>query len=237
MDIMKITNGVPCNDFIHTPKAKHNRITYRFVNDDSNTPSACTIRLGDIDPLTGKPITDVSFFTEYYRLVDHQVYANLKASRVDLTPEEKRRFTEEKTAFIKAFEEKYGYRPHRDDIRNALENRWPKTYHLSIQEMVNDEGDSKADQRMDLSEPAPDPFDENIPADIAALRTVAASLTGRMADVYEALLVKYAGGKEKITMTALAEKWHVSVTQICSDRNKIIRMIRKAIESAQEEQD
>ena len=231
---MKTTNGIPCNDYIHTPKARHDRITYRFVTDDGTTPSSCTIRLGDIDPLTGKPITDVSFFTEYYRLVDHQVYKNLKASRVDLTPEEKRRFNEEKTEFIKSFEEKYGYRPHRDDIRNALEDRWPKTYHLSIQEMINDDGDSKADQRMDLSEPATDPFGEDTPADIAALRAVAASLTGRMADIYEALLVKYAGGKEKITMTALAKKWHVSVTQICNDRDKIILMIREAIESARE---
>ena len=226
---MKTTNGIPCNDYIHTPKAKHDRITYRFVTDDNNTPSSCTIRLGDTDPLTGEPIADVDFFTEYYRLVDHQVYTNLKSARVNLTPEEKRRFTEEKTAFIKAFEEKYGYHPHRDDIRNALEDRWPKTYHLSIQEMINDEGDSKADQRMDLSEPAADPFDGDTPDDIAALRGIAASLTGRMADIYEALLIKYAGGKEKITMTSLARKWNVSVTQICSDRDRIIQMIRDSI--------
>lgn len=232
---MKTTNGIPCNDYIHTPKARHDRIVYRFVTDDSTTPSSCTIRLGDTDPLTGEPIADVDFFTEYYRLVDHQIYTNLKASRVDLTPEEKHRFTEEKTAFIKSFEEQYGYRPHRDDIRNALENRWPKTYHLSIQEMINDDGDSKADQRTDLSMPAPDPFNTDVPADIACLREVATSLTGRLADVYEALLVKYASGKEKITFTALAEKWGVSVTQIGHDRDRIFRMIREAIKRAREE--
>ena len=64
---------------------------------------------------------------------------------------------------------------------------------------------------------------------------MAASLTGRLADVYEALLIKYAGGKEKITFTSLAEKWGVSHTQISYDRDKVFRMIRKAVEAAQEQ--
>jgi hypothetical protein len=232
---MKTTNGIPCNDYLHTPKAQHDRIVYRFVSDDGNTVSSCTIRLGDTDPLTGEAITDMGFFTEYHKLAHHQVYENLKASRVDLTPEEKRRFREEKAAFAAAFEKKYGYMPARSDLRDALADRWPKTYHLSIQELINDDGDSKADRREDLSEPAADPFGTDLPIDIACLQEVAASLTGRLADVYEALLVKYAGGKEKITFTSLAEKWRVSHTQIGLDRDKIIRMIRKAVENARKE--
>ena len=209
---MKTTNGIPCNDYLHTPKAQHDRIVFRFVSDDANTPSSCTVRLGDTDPMTGKAITDIGFFTEYHRLAHHQVYTNLKASRVDLTPEEKHRFREEKAAFAAAFEKKYGYKPTRSDLRDALSVHWPKAYHLSIQELVNDDGDSKADQREDLSMPAADPFNTDVPMDIACLREVAASLTGRLADVYEALLVKYAGGKEKISFTSLAEKWGVSHT-------------------------
>lgn len=234
---MKTTNGIPCNDYLHTPAARQDRISFRFVSDDANTPSACTTRLGDIDPVTGEAITDVEFFTEYHKLAHHQVYKNLKASRVDLTPEEKRLFREEKAAFSAAFEEKYGYKPTRSDIRDALADRWPKNYHLSIQELVNDDGDSMADRREDLSIPAADPFDENTPLDIACLREVAASLTGRLADVYEALIIKYAGGKEKISFSALAEKWGVSRTQIGYDRDKIFRMVRKAIEEAKQETD
>ena len=228
---MKTTKGIPCNDYLHTPKARHNRIIFRFVNDDTNTPSSCTVRLGDTDPMTGEIITNIEFFTEYYRLADHQVYKNLKASRVDLTPSEKRRYKKEKTVFSESFEKEYGYKPTRSDLRDALTDRWPKTYHLSIQEIINDDGDSKADQRKDLSEPASDPFNTDEPDEIACLREIAASLTGRMADVYEALLVKYAGGKEKITLTSLAEKWGVSIQQICFDRDKIIRMVRKAIKA------
>ena len=229
---MKTTIGIPCNDYLYTPKTQHDRIAFRFVTDDENTPSSCTVRLGDIDPITGDAITDVGFFTEYHKLARHQVYKNMRAIRTDRTPQETRQFREEKAAFAAAFEKQYGYKPTRSDLRDTLADRWPKTYHLSIQEMVNKDGESTADQRADLSEPAADPFDTDVPIDIACLREVAASLTGRLADVYEALTVKYAGGKEKIAFNSIAEKWGVSHTQISYDRDIIFRMIRKAIENA-----
>ncbi len=57
----------------------------------------------------------------------------------------------------------------------------------------------------------------------------------RMADVYEALLVSYTGGKAKMSiMREIAEKWGVHLSQICKDREKIIRMIRETINAAQE---
>lgn len=40
--------------------------------------------------------------------------------------------------------------------------------------------------------------------------------------------------KKKISMTALAHKWGVSVTQICKDRDRIIRMIREAVSRPEE---
>ena len=39
---MKTTNGIPCNDYLHTLGAWQNRIVYRFVSDGTNTPSSCT---------------------------------------------------------------------------------------------------------------------------------------------------------------------------------------------------
>ncbi len=232
---MKTINGIPCNDYLYTPQTLRNRITFRFVTDDTNTPSSCTIRLGDTDPLTGETITDIGFFTEYHQLANQQVYKNLKAVKTDMSPKEKKQYQAEKAALAKSFEEEYGYQPNRADIREALADHWPKKYHLSIQEMVDDEGNTKADRRTDLSVPAPDPFDENTPDYIARLRELAATFTGRLADVYEALLVQYAGGKEKITLTSIAKKWHVSVTQISLDRDKIIRMIRNTFENASKE--
>ena len=32
---MKTTIGIPCNDYLYTPKTQHDRITFRFVTDDT----------------------------------------------------------------------------------------------------------------------------------------------------------------------------------------------------------
>ena len=188
---MKTAKGIPCNEYYHTVKARKDRIEFRFVNTDRNTPSECTIRLGDTDPMTGEVITNVGFFREYHRLADHQIYVNGKETKD----------------------------------------------RLCLEGLVNDDGDSKLEKKKSFSVPACDPFAEDEPEEILCLRKVGASLTGRLADVYEALLVKYAGGKEKITFTALAEKWGVSVTQIGFDRDKIYRMIREAIAENRTETD
>lgn len=172
--------GIPCNDYYHTIKAKKDRIVFRFVSDDGRTPASCTVKIGDIDPVTGERITDLEFFTEYHRLADHQIY---------------------------------------------IQNKETKGL-LYMDGMMDDEGDGKMDREAQFSVPAADPFGEEAPEEILRLREIAASLSGRLADVYEALLIKYAGGQEKISMTDLARKWGVSVTQICRDREKIIRMIK-----------
>ncbi len=173
-------NGIPCNDYYRTVKAKKNRIEFRFVSDDGNTPSTCTVKIGDKDPLTGETITDLDFFTEYYRLVDHQIYVQNKETK-------------------------------------GL---------LYMDGIYDDEGDEKAEKKSEFSIPAADPFGENEPEEILRLREVAASLDGRLADVYEAMLVKNAGGKEKISMSEIARKWGVSAMQITYDQKKIIKMIK-----------
>ncbi len=176
-------NGIPCNEWYHTVKAKKNRICFRFVTEDGVTPSSCTVCIGDTDPASGEMIADEAVFIEYYRLVDHQLYVNNK------------------------------------EFRNTV----------SYDTFTNEEGESNMERKICFSIPAEDPFGENEPEAILRLREVASSLSGRLADVYEALLVKYAGGKEKISMTDLARKWGVSVTQICKDREKVIRMIREKV--------
>lgn len=97
---------------------------------------------------------------------------------------------------------------------------------LYLDGIMDDEGDGKAEKKKEFAVPAYDPFDEESD-EVEQLREFASSLSGRLADVYEAMLVKYAGGKEKISMTDLARKWGVSVTQISYDRKKIIRMIKE----------
>ena len=181
---MKHVYGNPCNEYIHTAKANKDQIVFRFVNNDRITPAECTVRLGDIDPMTGEVITDVGFFTEYYKLADHQIYKNRKETK------------------------------NRRSLDCLLEA---------------DENDSYTENVKENRVPSTNPFAEDEPDEIVKLREIAAGLKGRLADVYEALLVQYAGGRETISLSSIARKWGVSVKQVCKDRDKIIRMIREGI--------
>ena len=52
--------GIPCTH-LRTISPDIDRITYRFVTDDGNTPAECTVCLGSEDPLTGERLTDIAF--------------------------------------------------------------------------------------------------------------------------------------------------------------------------------
>ena len=162
-------------------------------------------------------------------MIDHEIYTYWKDRRPALTPEEKKQRNEKKALFIAAFEKQSGYRPSDADLRWMTDDFMPERYSASIEWYRDQEGNPEDDRIAELGIPCEDPFGENEPEEILRLREIAASLSGRLADVYEALLVKYSGGKEKLSLKDIADKWGVSTTQIYKDKDKIIQMIRERI--------
>lgn len=223
---MKPTYGIPCNETRYTLKAEKDRIRFRFVSGDGNAPSSVTVKIGDTDPLTGKKITDMTVFEEYHKIVNHEVYTNWKDIRRPLTPGEKKQREEKKAAVIADFEKRFGYRPSASDIHWLVDDFMPDLYTASIERYRDEEDNPESDRISGLGIPCEDPFGEDTPEEILRLREIAGTLTGRLADVYEAMLIRYAGGKERITTEDLARKWNVSISQIGKDRAKIIRMIK-----------
>lgn len=227
---MKTAKGIPCSETRHTLKAEKNKIAFRFVSDDGNTPSNCTVRIGDTDSLTGEPITDMTFFKEYYKMIDHEIYTYWKDRRPALTPEEKKQRDEKKNAFAVSFEKRYGYRPSDADLRWMTDDFMSERYCSSIEWYRDQEGNPESDRIPGLSIPCEDPFDADEPDDILRLREFASTLTGRMADIYEWLIVKYAGGREKLSLKTIADKWGISITQAYKDKDKLLKKLRKYIE-------
>lgn len=231
MDAMK--KGIRCNETRFTNKDRRDRIQFEFVTDDGNTPSSCTVSIGDVDPVTGEVITDLTFFREYYRVVDHQVHQNLKAEKRECSKEEKAWRKSEQRRYITAFVERWGYEPSRDDILYHLEQMENEGYHLSAMVFENDEtGESTLDCKVEFS--SLDELDIDEPLEMQALREVAESLTGRKVDVYEAMLQRAAGGKERIRFIDIARKWGVSKQQIEKDQRRIMEMVRKRAEELRE---
>ena len=222
-------NGIPANETQFTPKSGRRSITYRFVSGENDIPSHCTIQLGDTDPATGKAITDVDFFREYYRIVDHQIHQNLRTMRPEYTPEQKARRETEKQAFIASFMSEHGYAPSRDDINYHLAGMEQNRYCFYLAEITNDENEEITEKHLDLSYSDEDPFGTDLPDDLYALMEFADSLTGRRKAVYEAILDNLAGGAGKTTNVELARRWGVSEGQIRKDQKAIIKMIKEKI--------
>ena len=221
--------GIPCNETQFTNGRNRNRIIYQFVSDDGNTPSLCTIHLDDTDPITGEVITDISFFREYYRIVDHEIHQNLKCQRPNYTKDAKTRRKEEIESYVNTFIQSYGYAPSRDDIRFHMEQIETSRYNLYLDELMNEDGESMIDYKSEFGQTDMDPFGTDLPDDIYALREIAESLTGRLKAVYEAMPQKAAAGSDRITYTEIARIWGVSYNQIMKDTRKIEKMIREKV--------
>ena len=225
---MKNSKGIPANETRFIPKAQQDRITYQFVTEDDITPSACTLHLGDTDPLTGEQLTDVEFFREYYCLVNREVYGTLRSMRPEYTGERREWRRREAAAWKAEFERIYGYAPDRSEILRHLEEMEKPRYNLYYDSMRFPDDDSETEFMPEFSRNDPDPFGADLPDEVYALRELAETFTGRLGDVYEAMLANLAGGK-RITCRSLAAKWGVTYNRILMDRALIKNRIRKKL--------
>ena len=159
--------GIKCNETRYVNGADRDRIRYEFVTEDGVTPSSCVVRLGDTDPRTGEKITDLTFFREYHRLVDHQVMKNNDAMRPGYTSAEKARRQRRKEAIIAAFAAEHGYMPSTSDVLWWLEGEEPERYNLPLDCLVDEEdGSDDLNRHAEFSIP----FEEEESAELQALR-------------------------------------------------------------------
>lgn len=219
--------GIRCNETQYTAGKNRNQIRYEFVTDDGITPSSCTVRLGDMDPLSGKQLTDLTFFREYHAMVDREIYRNLNAVRERPSAERRAWREAELKRYIVEFKAEHGYAPSGDDLRFHLKQLEKERSVLSLDAMVNDEGESDMDRNMAFSVPFVSDLDNEIPLRMQALLDVAASLSGRKRDVLEAMIQEAAGGSARMRYVDVADKWDVKKARISQDKNCIKEMVRK----------
>ncbi len=231
MDNMK--KGIRCNETRNDSREGRNRIRFEFLSDDGVTPASCTVQLGDIDTVTGEPVTNLTYFTEYHRLKDAQVRKNLKAERPEPTEEEIAQRKARKQACIDAFRNRWGYAPSKDDVRYLMEEQERERWNMSVSVLVNEDGKDHTSRHKELSEPAAVEEEESV--EMQALREVAASLTGRLAEVYAVMFSKANGEKGGPKFGDLADKWDVSPKRINDYQEKIKAKVRKRAEELRKE--
>ena len=226
MDTMK--KGIRCNETRNDSREGRDRIKFEFLSDDGVTPSSCTVQLGDIDTVTGEPVTDLTYFTEYHRMKDAQVRKNLMAERPEPTEKENARRKARKQACADAFCKRWGYMPSKDDVRYLMEEQEEERWNLSVNVLVNEKGKDHTCRYRELSALAE--MDEEESVEMQALREVAASLTGRLAEVYAVMFSKANGEKGGLKFRDLVDKWDVSPKRINDYQEQIKAKVRKRAE-------
>ena len=77
----------------------------------------------------GVTVADIKML---HSMDDSEVYYNNKNLRPGRTAEEKAEIKAWKEKYIKRFEERYGYKPNKDDVDYSAEEHFPRNYNLSL---------------------------------------------------------------------------------------------------------
>lgn len=116
---------------MRTRKTNSNdRATYKYTSCVRNEDGSYSEETIEIKPgENGVTQADIKML---HSMDDSEVYYNNKNLRPGRTAEEKAEIKAWKEKYIKRFEERYGYKPNKDDVEYAAEEHFPRNYNLSL---------------------------------------------------------------------------------------------------------
>ncbi|PKY96557.1 RNA polymerase sigma factor [Gardnerella vaginalis] len=116
---------------MRTRKTNSNdRATYKYTSCVRNEDGSYSEETIEIKPgENGVTVADIKML---HAEDDSEVYYNNKNLRPARTAEEKAEIEAWKEKYIKRFEERYGYKPNKDDVDYSAEEHFPRNYNLSL---------------------------------------------------------------------------------------------------------
>lgn len=115
-----------------TPMAQRKTIKYYRYHEDC-------IEVTEIEP--GDDGVTEEDIRQFYSAEDHEVYENLKARRPQRTTKDKQLIAAWKEEYIRSFTAEHGYEPHPQDVSDAANERFPKNWSASLDELLEGDGD------------------------------------------------------------------------------------------------
>ena len=116
---------------MRTRKTNSNdRATYKYTSCVRNEYGSYSEETIEIKP--GENGVTEAYIKMLHSMDDSEVYYNNKNLRPTRTAEEKAEIKAWKEKYIKRFEERYGYKPNKDDVEYAAEEHFPRNYNLSL---------------------------------------------------------------------------------------------------------
>ena len=230
-----MNKGIPCFDYTEIGPKGQKRIRFEFVEGDDELPSACTISLGDLDPMTGEPILDWTVFREYHRQRNREIYGNKKAVACPLSGQEKEARRELRTRIAVEFRQKYGYTPDQGTLKWLVNEQMPRQYRLEIDACCNEEGKSWTESVPEFADPAAEEaFREAEEDGKDPLVLFAAGLKGKEREVFRLLQLKADGVVIHGMFKDLARKWGMDPARVSQIKKRIgLKLIRFLKEQAE----
>ncbi len=214
-------NYIQCNDTVKASGNERKCIPYEFACRIDEIAETTVIRLGSIDPMTGKALDDPAFFEKYHKIRDFEVKKNLEAIGRALPKKDETKRKALGKELAAQFIKEHGRQPDESELAEMLDRAWPKpsVLHFDSDYIADDKNADLADLM------AGKDFPGSEPDDTAMMHELYEKLTPRQKAVYQMMLSKVNNERDQNTWTELAAEWHVSHTQIQRDKDKIYRKI------------
>ena len=225
MDTMK--KGIPCFDYNETGKKNQTSIYYSFVSGDEEIPSHFRVSLGDVDPMTGEAITDVTFFQQYHTQRNHEIYLNKKAVAAAPTSSEAKKLRRELRKKLAAdFERDNGYPPDKAMLNWLMRNSAPKNYRRMLDAKLQHGEQTLADILPEMADPAAERALCAVEEEKdTSLDRFAETLDGLEKDVFLMLQMEADGVDVRGMGRQLAAKWNRDKSMISKAKLSIGRKL------------
>ena len=222
--------GIQCFDYNETGKKNQTSIYYSFVTGDEEIPSHFRVSLGDVDPMTGEAITDVTFFQAYHTQRNHEVYINKKEVAAAPVSREVKDRRELRKKIAEEFERDYGYPADKQMLNWLMRDQAPKKYRCMMDEKIEHGTRTLADVLPEMADRAAERAlcaveEEND----SSLDRFGDSLSSLEKEVFLMLRMKVDGVDVRGMGNQLAAKWHqdksmISKTKLLIGRKLLVWM-------------
>lgn len=166
------------------------RTTYTYTYTDTDDKGNCITRRQTLRP--GEDGVTEMLIQELHSMDDYEVRCNIRNLRPEMTKAEKA----EKAAWIEEFKAdfliKYGYEPNKDVIQDAVDERYPKNWAMSLNQFESDEdGGDTSDRHAELADPNAFILEEDrLPPDIRRMREIVSTCTEKQQQAYRLVYIE-----------------------------------------------
>ncbi len=129
------------DQLVKTSSNKRNTYVYRFYGVET-VGNKSREYIEEVELIPGEDGVTPETIKALYAAEDHEVYENLKTRRPKRTAEEKQHIAAWKEEYIRKFKAEYGYEPHPQDVNEAADERFPKNWSASLDELLEGDGDN-----------------------------------------------------------------------------------------------